>query len=78
MDRVAAWAPLPRTRGVRYRRFVPDLHCVFAGCDVAVVHGGLTRTMELVAIAARSSTCCITTSSITSTFTTAAAAAEPA
>jgi hypothetical protein len=55
---------------VRYRRFVPDLHRAFAGCDVAAVHGGLTRAMELVAIAVRSSTCCITTSSITSTFTT--------
>ncbi len=40
---------LPRRRGVRYHRFVPDLYRQLAACDVAVVHGGLTTTMELVA-----------------------------
>lgn len=40
---------LPRRRGVRYRRFVPDLCRLLAASDLAVVHGGLTTTMELVA-----------------------------
>ena len=34
---------------MRYHRFVPDLYRQIAACDVAVVHGGLTTTMELVA-----------------------------
>jgi predicted glycosyltransferase len=41
--------PLPRRRGVRYHRFVPDLYRRLAACDLAVVHGGLTTTMELTA-----------------------------
>lgn len=40
---------LPRPRGVRCHRFVPDLYRLLAACDVAVTHGGLTTTMELVA-----------------------------
>jgi predicted glycosyltransferase len=35
--------------GVEVRGFVPDLTRELAACDVAVVHGGLTTTMELVA-----------------------------
>jgi UDP-N-acetylglucosamine:LPS N-acetylglucosamine transferase len=31
------------------RAFVPDLHRHLAACDVAVVQGGLTTSMELVA-----------------------------
>ncbi|MFT3852690.1 MAG: alpha/beta fold hydrolase [Ilumatobacteraceae bacterium] len=42
-------AALPRRRGVRVHRFVPDLYRQLAACDLAVVHGGLTTTMELVA-----------------------------
>jgi pimeloyl-ACP methyl ester carboxylesterase/predicted glycosyltransferase len=39
----------PRRKGVSYRSFVPDLHRHFAACDLAVVQGGLTTCMELVA-----------------------------
>ncbi|MEV4413135.1 alpha/beta fold hydrolase [Catellatospora sp. NPDC049609] len=35
--------------GVEVRGFVPDLHRHLAACDVAIVHGGLTTTMELTA-----------------------------
>jgi predicted glycosyltransferase len=35
--------------GVEVRGFVPDLHRLLAACDVAVVQGGLTTTMELAA-----------------------------
>jgi predicted glycosyltransferase len=35
--------------GVEVRGYVPDLHRELAACDVAVVQGGLTTTMELVA-----------------------------
>ena len=42
-------ASLPRRRGVRYHRFVPDLYRHLAACDLAIVHGGLTTSMELVA-----------------------------
>jgi predicted glycosyltransferase len=40
---------LPRRRGVTVRGFVPDLFVFLAACDVAVVQGGLTTTMELTA-----------------------------
>jgi predicted glycosyltransferase len=36
-------------RGVEVRAFVPDLYRHLAVCDLAVVQGGLTTTMELVA-----------------------------
>ncbi len=42
-------ASLPRHDGVRYHRFVPDLYRHLAACDLAIVHGGLTTGMELVA-----------------------------
>jgi predicted glycosyltransferase len=42
-------ASLPRRPGVQVLGFVPDLHHHLAACDVAVVQGGLTTTMELVA-----------------------------
>jgi pimeloyl-ACP methyl ester carboxylesterase/predicted glycosyltransferase len=40
---------LPDQDGVEVRSYVPDLHRHLAACDVAVVHGGLTTGMELVA-----------------------------
>jgi pimeloyl-ACP methyl ester carboxylesterase/predicted glycosyltransferase len=40
---------LPSVPGVEVRGYVPDLHRHLAACDVAVVQGGLTTTMELVA-----------------------------
>lgn len=42
-------ATLPRHRGVRVCGYVPDLYRTLAACDVAVVQGGLTTTMELTA-----------------------------
>jgi predicted glycosyltransferase len=41
-------ADLPRHDGVEVRGFVPDLPLHLAACDVAIVQGGLTTTMELV------------------------------
>lgn len=35
--------------GVEVRGYVPDLHHELGACDIAVVQGGLTTTMELVA-----------------------------
>jgi pimeloyl-ACP methyl ester carboxylesterase/predicted glycosyltransferase len=40
---------LPRVAGVEVRAYIPDLHRHLAACDLAVVQGGLTTTMELVA-----------------------------
>src|SRR4051794_13337735 len=40
---------LPPVPGVEVLPFVPDLHRRLAACDYAVVQGGLTTTMELVA-----------------------------
>jgi pimeloyl-ACP methyl ester carboxylesterase/predicted glycosyltransferase len=40
---------LPTADGVEKRAFVPDLHRHLAASDLAVVQGGLTTTMELVA-----------------------------
>jgi UDP:flavonoid glycosyltransferase YjiC (YdhE family) len=37
------------TDGLEIRSHVPDLHRHLAACDVAVVQGGLTTTMELTA-----------------------------
>jgi len=42
-------AALPAMPGVELRRFVPDLYAHFAACDLAVVQGGLSTCMELVA-----------------------------
>jgi pimeloyl-ACP methyl ester carboxylesterase len=42
-------AALPPTPGVEYRRFVPDLYAHLAGCDLAIVQGGLSTCMELTA-----------------------------
>lgn len=42
-------ARLPGARGVEKRAYVPDLHRHLAACDLAVVQGGLTTTMELTA-----------------------------
>jgi pimeloyl-ACP methyl ester carboxylesterase/predicted glycosyltransferase len=40
---------LPHDEGLDVRPYVPDLHLHLAACDVAVVQGGLTTTMELTA-----------------------------
>jgi pimeloyl-ACP methyl ester carboxylesterase/predicted glycosyltransferase len=40
---------LPSVDGVEKRAYVPDLHRHLAACDLAVVQGGLTTTMELTA-----------------------------
>jgi pimeloyl-ACP methyl ester carboxylesterase/predicted glycosyltransferase len=42
-----AW--LPEAPGVTKLTYVPDLHRHLAACDLAVVQGGLTTTMELTA-----------------------------
>ncbi len=42
-------ASLPAHEGLEIRRFVPDLHRHLAACDVAIVQGGLTTSMELIA-----------------------------
>jgi predicted glycosyltransferase len=42
-------AAVPAPPGVEVRGYVPELHRELAACDVAVVQGGLTTTMELVA-----------------------------
>ncbi|GAA2572982.1 alpha/beta hydrolase [Pseudonocardia hydrocarbonoxydans] len=42
-------ASVPVPRGVEVLGYVPDLPRMLAACDVAVVQGGLTTTMELVA-----------------------------
>ena len=40
---------LPSSECVEVRGYVPDLHLHLAACDGAIVQGGLTSTMELVA-----------------------------
>ncbi len=40
---------VPVPDGVEVHGYVPDLHRHLAACDLAVVQGGLTTTMELVA-----------------------------
>ncbi len=42
-------ASLPEAEGLEVRGYVHELHRHLAACDVAVVQGGLTTTMELVA-----------------------------
>lgn len=42
-------ASLPSLPGVEVRGFVPDLFTHLAACDLALVQGGLSTTMELVA-----------------------------
>ncbi|HVL85513.1 MAG TPA: alpha/beta fold hydrolase [Pseudonocardia sp.] len=42
-------ASVPVPDGVEVRGYLPDLHRHLAVCDLAVVQGGLTTTMELVA-----------------------------
>jgi len=42
-------ATLDAPSGVEIRAFVPDLYKHLAACDLAVVQGGLTTTMELAA-----------------------------
>jgi UDP-N-acetylglucosamine:LPS N-acetylglucosamine transferase len=40
---------LPSADGLEVRAFVPDLQRHLAACDLAIVQGGLTTTMELTA-----------------------------
>jgi pimeloyl-ACP methyl ester carboxylesterase/predicted glycosyltransferase len=42
-------ASLPQTDGLEYRGYVHNLYEQFAACDLALVQGGLSTTMELVA-----------------------------
>ncbi|MFZ0091847.1 MAG: glycosyltransferase [Solirubrobacteraceae bacterium] len=42
-------ASLPSADGLEIRPYVPDLHRHLAACDVAIVQGGLTTGMELIA-----------------------------
>jgi pimeloyl-ACP methyl ester carboxylesterase len=42
-------ATLPTSEGLEIRPFVPDLYRHLAACDLAVVQGGLTTSMELTA-----------------------------
>ena len=42
-------ASLPTRRGIEVRAYVHDLYRHLAVCDLAVVQGGLTTTMELTA-----------------------------
>jgi UDP-N-acetylglucosamine:LPS N-acetylglucosamine transferase len=42
-------ASLPAHDGLEVRAFVPDLYRHLAACDLAVVQGGLTTSMELTA-----------------------------
>jgi pimeloyl-ACP methyl ester carboxylesterase/predicted glycosyltransferase len=42
-------ARLPRADGLEVRAFVPNLYRHLAACDIAVVQGGLTTSMELTA-----------------------------
>jgi pimeloyl-ACP methyl ester carboxylesterase/predicted glycosyltransferase len=42
-------ATLPAAEGLEVRSFVPELYRHLAACDLAVVQGGLTTTMELTA-----------------------------
>ncbi len=42
-------ATLPRAEGLEIRRYVHDLYRHLAACDLAVVQGGLTTSMELTA-----------------------------
>jgi pimeloyl-ACP methyl ester carboxylesterase len=42
-------ASLPAPEGVEIRAYVPQLHQHFSACDIALVQGGLTTTMELTA-----------------------------
>ncbi len=42
-------ATLPQSGGLEIRQYVPDLYRHLAACDLAVVQGGLTTSMELAA-----------------------------
>jgi UDP-N-acetylglucosamine:LPS N-acetylglucosamine transferase len=42
-------ASLPSNEGLEIRAFVPELYRHLAACDLAVVQGGLTTSMELTA-----------------------------
>jgi pimeloyl-ACP methyl ester carboxylesterase/predicted glycosyltransferase len=42
-------AALPGHDGLEFRAYVPDLHRHLAACDLAIVQGGLSSTMELAA-----------------------------
>jgi UDP-N-acetylglucosamine:LPS N-acetylglucosamine transferase len=42
-------ASLPQVEGLEVRAYVHDLYKHFAACDLAIVQGGLTTSMELTA-----------------------------
>ena len=42
-------ASLPQVEGIEYRGYVHNLYEHFAACDLALVQGGMSTTMELVA-----------------------------
>ena len=71
-------ATLPRAEGLEVRGYVHALHRHLAACDVGVVQGGLTTTMELVA-AGRPLVACLSpaTSSSASTCAIAWTATAP-
>ena len=48
-DRASTRTPFPKATGVEVRGYVPDLFEHLAACDLALVQGGLSTTMELVA-----------------------------
>jgi hypothetical protein len=60
-------ATLPAADGVEIRGYVHELHRHAAVCDVAVVQGGLSTTMELVASGRHSSRCRSRTTSSSAT-----------
>jgi hypothetical protein len=74
-------ASVPRQPGLEVVAYVHNLYRHFAACDLAVLQGRLTTSMELAAllpIGAPSSTSrCGTTSSRTSTCVTASSTTEP-
>ena len=41
---------LPKISGIELKGFVPDLYKYFAACDIAIVQGGGTSTLELTAL----------------------------
>ena len=71
-------ATLPQHDGLEVRAYVHDLYRHLAACDLAIVQGGLTTSMELTATGGRSSTSrSAITSSRTSTSATGSSATGP-
>ena len=70
-------ASLPTHDGLEIRPYVPELYRHLAACDLAVVQGGLTTTMELTAGQRPCTSRSATTSSRTSTSATGSTATAP-